>query len=116
MTTTHTDKSPLAGQTIEVKFSAGHPQIPGSKDLTFQYIVEDWWDHMTGGSWMDAEGNPACLVYAIRTGFAPPPGIPFDDQVLYGKIDGLGHLVHTSEIVTPTRDERTDRAAEVKEF
>ena len=59
------------------------------------YRIEDWWDRVSGGSWMFAEGNPACLEYAVRSGFG---GLPTDDEVLYGKIGGLGKLIHVSEI------------------
>jgi hypothetical protein len=62
-----------------------------------EFVVEDWWDHLTGGSWGDADGNPACLKYAMRTGFSD--GIPaFDNEVVYGHVDGLGHLLHESEL------------------
>lgn len=44
---------------------------------------------------MSADGNPACMNYAIRAGFSD---LPTDDEVLYGKIGGFGHLVHISEI------------------
>jgi hypothetical protein len=68
----------------------------GQRETTVDYRVEDWWDRVSGGSWMDAVGNPACLGYAIRASVA---GLPTDDEVLYGHTpDGLGHLVHISEI------------------
>lgn len=57
--------------------------------------VEDYWDRVTGGSWMFANGNPAALQYAMRSVFA---GLPTDDEVVYGKVDGLGHIVHVSEL------------------
>ena len=84
----HNEQSPLAGKTVKI--------ISGRyKDLQFK--VEDWWDRLNQGSWMFARGNPACLQYAIRNS---PVGddLPIDDEVLYGKIDGLGYLIHISEI------------------
>lgn len=96
----HTETHPLAQQTVKVQFKGGHPQIPTSGPPTFEqqdFTVENWWDHMTGGSWMFAQGNPACIVYAIRTALND---LPMDDDVVYGKINGLGHLVHISELVT----------------
>ena len=59
-----------------------------------EYRIEDYWDRLTGGSWMDAAGNPAALQYAMH----PLSGhtVPFDDEVLYGKIGPFGHLVHVS--------------------
>lgn len=71
----------------------------GTLPVGFEFQVEDYWDRITGGSWMDAEGNPAALVYAMRSAFA---GLPTDDEVLYGKAKGLGVLVHVSEIADPT--------------
>ena len=52
---------------------------------------------------MFAKGNPACMVFAMRTGFAKEP-IPTDDEVLYGKIGGLGHLIHITEIEQLTEE------------
>ena len=44
---------------------------------------------------MDCNGNPACLIYAMRSGFA---NMPIDNEVFYGKIGGLGHIIHQSEV------------------
>lgn len=92
----HNDKSPYAGKSIQL-----HPWVKHPQDKTFssaEFIVEDWWDRVYGSSWMFAQGNPACLVYAMRTGFSETP-IPTDDEVLYGHTkNGLGHLIHLTEI------------------
>lgn len=48
-----------------------------------------------GKSWMYANGNPAALCYAFRSGFEH---LPFSGKVYYGKINGLGELVHETEI------------------
>lgn len=92
----HTDPHPLKGQTIKVNLKAPHFQLQGTE---YEFVLEDWWDHLTGKSWMFSDGNPAALVYAMRTGFAPDSGIPFDDDVVYGKIGSFGHLIHVSELV-----------------
>lgn len=79
---------PMAGKTVTIR--------PDAVDLGGQeYRIEDWWINVAGISWMVAEGNPAALKYAIRSACA---GLPTDDEVLYGKVGGLGHLVHVSEI------------------
>lgn len=57
--------------------------------------VEDWWDRIAGKPWTDCDGNPACLQYAARSALA---GLPLDNEVVYGKITGFGHLVHASEL------------------
>ena len=82
----HSEKSPLAGQTLRIKSGL-------FKDN--EYWVEDWWDHLTGGSWAWARGNPSCLDYAVR---GVIDNLPNDDEVLYGKIGILGKLVHISEL------------------
>lgn len=65
-------------------------------ETTVEFSVEDWWDRLTGGSWMFADDDPAALNYAMRSA----GGLPLDNEVLYGKTkDGLGHLVHAPEIV-----------------
>lgn len=92
----HSQSHPLAGQTVPVRFAGGgHPQIARSADGPVDFVVEDWWDRLTGGSWMPATGNPAAMVYGMRAGFA---GLPPDDDVLYGKVGAFGHLVHVSEL------------------
>ena len=91
----HSESSSLKGQTVKIKDWVKHPQ-----DSNFggsEIWIEDWWDKVSGQSWMFCQGNPACLIYAMRTGFSEKP-IPTDDEVLYGKKDGLGHLIHISEI------------------
>ena len=81
----HSERHPQAGQTIKVDIGNG----------PVDFRLEDWWDHLTGGSWMDAVGNPAALNYAMRSALT----LPIDDEVVYGKIGALGYLVHTSEFV-----------------
>jgi hypothetical protein len=60
-------------------------------------LVEDWWDRVAGKSWMQCNGNPACINYAMRTVMSNM-NIPNDNEVVYGKINGLGYLVHISEL------------------
>jgi hypothetical protein len=59
------------------------------------FEVEDWWDRVYGESWAWSKNNPAALTYAMRIMLTE---IPDDDQVVYGKRHGLGHLVHVSEL------------------
>jgi len=95
---THVDKHPLAGQTVKVRFKNGHPQLRGSKDGPVDFRVEDWWDRLTGRSWGLSDGNPAALVYAVRAGLNR---LPSDDEVVYGHdLQGFGHLVHVTEVLS----------------
>jgi len=57
--------------------------------------IEDWWQNLFGKSWMDADGNPAALKYAIRVAMEK---LPMNNEVLYGKVGGSGHLIHVSEL------------------
>ena len=91
----HNKPSELAGQTVTIVDNATHPQF---EIAGVEYRVEDWWDRVYGKGWGESEGNPAALIYAMRSAFQPTP-LSFDNEVLYGKIGGLGVLVHISEIV-----------------
>lgn len=90
----HTERHPLAGKlvTLNAEVDKGARSELSSGML---YRVEDWWDRVSGGSWMNAKGNPACLKYAMRSAMS---GLPLDNEVVYGKIDGLGHLIHATEL------------------
>jgi len=57
--------------------------------------IEDLQTNVIGMSWMDADGNPACILYGLRVG---TENLPIDNDVYYGKINGFGELVHASEL------------------
>jgi len=87
----HESKHPLSGKTVLLK-------VNDDKELVGkEYRIEDWWDRVSGKSWMWAQGNPAAMKYAIRQAFTNPPA-PADDEVVYGHVDGYGHLIHESEL------------------
>lgn len=46
---------------------------------------------------MHCNSNPICLRYAMRASTSAVR-IPNDNEVVYGKIDGMGHLLHESEL------------------
>lgn len=87
----HNSPSPLAGRTVVVR-----ADLPNQDGTVHTYHVEDFWDRVTGSSWMNAVGNFAAVGYAVRSAFG---GFPVDDEVLYGKVNGLGYLVHVSEVI-----------------
>ncbi len=64
--------------------------IPAGTEVT----VEGYWDEITGTSWMFSNGNPACMAYAMRSASK----LPLDNDVVYIKYNGLGSLVHVSEL------------------
>jgi len=90
----HQEKHPQSGETVKVKFKTRHPQL---EDVEHEYRIENWWDNIAPQSWMFSDGNPACLIYAMRVAV---DDLPLDDEVIYGKIGAFGHLVHISEVVT----------------
>lgn len=59
-------------------------------------IIEDTDEKVFGGGWAMQDGNPSCIAYAVRRAFNK--AIQVDGQVYYGKIDGLGEIVHESEL------------------
>lgn len=98
----HAAPHPLAGTTVTLggdRLAADAELKPGTA-----YRVEDWWDRVSGQSWATSQGNPAALKYAVRTACGDIAGkpVPDDDEVLYGKVNGIGHLVHVCEIEVPS--------------
>ena len=92
------EKSPYAGLTVKTKATVGPDPMTktalGSKD----FVIEDWWQNVSGKPWTSCFGNLAVMVYAFRAGFN---SIPPDNEVLYGKIGMLGYLFHVSELELP---------------
>lgn len=84
----------FSGTTVLLKDGINDPYM-GAIPAGSEYDVEGYWDDLTGGSWMFANGNPAALNYAIRSATI---GLPLDNNVLYGKVGAFGYLVHVSEI------------------
>lgn len=90
------ERSPLCGCTVKTKPNVGKDPL-NKVDLGGQmFQVEDWWQNVSGKSWMDSDGNPAAIAYAFRTGFKD--NVPINNDVLYGKINGLGYMFHISEL------------------
>jgi len=83
-------KHELAGKTVRLNCASDSDKLNGQ-----EFVVEDYWENIAGRSWMFCDGNPACMKYAIRSAFA---GLPTDNNVVYGKVGGFGHIVHVSEL------------------
>jgi hypothetical protein len=58
-------------------------------------LIEDTDKNVFGTYWGNNNGNPTCLLYAMRN-FADK--LPISGTVYYGKIGHLGELVHESEL------------------
>jgi len=89
----HKKCHPKSGDIVKIKEGVEHFQQPNFGGSEFH--LEDWHDRLMGKSWMDCDGNPACLIYGMRSATA---NLPIDNDVVYGKVNGLGHLVHVSEL------------------
>lgn len=83
----HPQPHPQAGESVAIVAGA----LVGQSIL-----IEDWWDRIVGKSWMNCDGNPACLIYAMSS-----LGDPLDDEVIYGKIGSSGTLVHVTNLARP---------------
>lgn len=84
-----------AGKTLKIK--SAFKEIDG-KD----FIAEDYWCNIEPcESWKDSarNGNPAAIIYLAR--IANDWRILPDEYVVYGKIDGMGFLVHAVELFLP---------------
>ncbi|MBX7464889.1 hypothetical protein K1Y80_02180 [Streptomyces sp. MAG02] len=89
----HPAPHPQAGQTVKVTPAA---PLFGQYSVTpVDLTVEDWNDRVFGRSWMDMDGHMASLSYAMRSAAG---SLPTDNEVVYGKVHGIGHLIHVSEI------------------
>lgn len=91
------EMSPYAGQIVKVKQGIQDP-VNRINFSGRDFIVEDWWENVYGKSWMFSDGNPAALMYAFRAGVTH---LPTDNEVLYGKVGGYGHLFHITELELP---------------
>lgn len=91
----------FAGRTVKVK-----PEIQKFGGADFR--IEDYWENVSGISWMNSNGNPAAMLYAIRTG-SQEFNVPIDNEVVYGKIGGIGYLFHVTELELPKEREEISK-------
>lgn len=91
------EKHPLAGQTVKLKEGIGI-FAQGDDAGGAEFRVEDWADNVLGRSVWAANGNPAAIEYALRTG-TNGNHTPIDNKAVYGKVGMFGHIVHDSEII-----------------
>ncbi|QCG77047.1 hypothetical protein SEA_EWALD_38 [Gordonia phage Ewald] len=102
-TTIHPDPHPTADRAVVVLAKSIASETP----QPMVFMVEDYWDRVSGGSWQTAVDSREALAYGLRAGFAD---LPLDDEVLYGTIGSTTLLVHVSEIMTA--DEQRHHRAE----
>ena len=85
----------FAGQAVKIKPDV--KRIGGD-----EFVIEDYWENVSGRSWKTSNGNPAAMEYGIRAGLS---NLPIDDEVVYGKIGAMGFLCHVSELELPEEGE-----------
>lgn len=85
------DPSPYAGRTVRLRADAA--------ELGGQTVeVVDWYERTgQGRPWREAlqSGEPRAVGYSVRRGLG---GLPDDDEVLFGRVDGMGQIVHVTEL------------------
>lgn len=109
------EKYRYAGKKMKIKKGVGII-TPGDKAEGLVFEVEDYWINISGKSWMDSNGNPACMEYAFRTACQELKVPTFSDNVVYGKIDGFGHLFHECELeVIDDKENESDKLVSEKE-
>jgi hypothetical protein len=85
------EPSPYAGQTVRLRADATEL---GGHDAE----IVDWYENTTGGvNWlaMAEQRDVKAEGYAIRRALG---GMPNDGNVLMARVDGMGQLVHLTEI------------------
>lgn len=92
----HEKQHPLKGQTVVLN-SNTVDNVRGIVIEGAEFVVDDWWDRINGGSWMYAKNNWAAMHYGMRSALQEN-SLPLDDEVVYGKIGIYGHIVHASEL------------------
>ena len=93
------DKCVYAGRTVKTKPGVGYNLDKESLEER-DFTIEDWFENVVGVSWKIANGHPTALMYAFRLGMYGENNIKdlFSDDVVYGKIDGLGYAFHIDEL------------------
>ena len=95
----HDEPHTLAGQTVKLNARANDP-LRAMVNAGSEFRIEDWVDRLDltddGKSlWDSLPKNWATAHYVNR---ATLSNLPTDDEVVYGKINGLGHCVHVCEL------------------
>jgi hypothetical protein len=84
------DPSPYAGQAVTLR--------PDARDIGgLPAEVVDWYERLhEGASWRSRiAADPRCEGYNMRSAMA---GLPDDNDVLFARVDGMGTLIHVTEI------------------
>lgn len=67
------------------------------------FALEDWWENVGGDHWFNMSDNFACMEYKQRLGKI----LDTDTDVVYGKMNGLGYIIHDREWEKAEYNEKT---------
>ena len=84
----------IKGQTYRIKGQSRYFKAKYKKTNPL-IIIEGTDKELFGCFWGGLNKNPAAMFYGMRAGYE---NLPLGGQVYYGHIDGLGELVHESEL------------------
>ena len=87
----------VKGKKFKVKKSVGKGAL--NRQLGGKiFIAEGYWRELTGESWVDSRlDNPAVIEFFARN-LDKYIDTDVENDVIYGHIDGFGHLFHKSEL------------------
>lgn len=93
----HISPIPIAGETIKASANVTVSDPCFEPDVLIRFVVEDWWDRISGYSWYESHGAPEALLYAWRAGST---GLPWDSEVIAVRSVDSGErfLIHMSEV------------------
>jgi hypothetical protein len=92
----HNEPHPWAGKKVRLLPNVISNGIGGYVDIGESvFLLEDWYDRVTGTSWREGPVTPATANYVWRLNNKK---MPRDDEVVYGKVGHLGYLIHEHEL------------------
>lgn len=99
------DRIEYAGQTVKIKNKVGS-NLQGEDMSGKEFVIQDWAENVFGCSWINAIGLQMVMEYYIRVLFSRENnGVPlFNDDVVYGKVDGADCLFHVKELELPAAE------------
>lgn len=98
----HVEPHPQRGEMVRVRYAT----IDGKHTITTTLLVDDWWDRYSKSPLVESHPKTVALQYAFR---ALVNRLPFDDQLIHGRLDGGAKaLVHVTEILPPEPEPADD--------
>lgn len=87
----------MRGKIFKIKRSIGTGAL-GRRLGGKKFVAEGYWNELTGKSWADSSlTNPAVIEFVSRN-LDKYIDTEDENKVVYGHIDGYGHLFHEDEL------------------